>query len=270
MTKNVFQFRQFSVRHMASAMKVGTDGVLLGALATIEAPQRILDVGTGCGLIALILAQRTQSGEHSLQEDSPHAPARNEMSQTACVLVHAVEVDRPSANEARDNFALSPWADRLQIFPQRLQGFAATSSTDYDLIVCNPPFYDGSLPINPGRASARHVTSLTASDLLGAANQLLSDSGVLSVIVPYTRLAAYTAAAEAAELFLRRDVTIFPLPRRTPKRIVLEFAREPGPIRHERLVIQVAQHEFTADYRRLTSPFYLEQTFRRSKSSSTE
>jgi tRNA1(Val) A37 N6-methylase TrmN6 len=160
---NWFRFKQFTIRQEGAAMKVGTDGVLLGAWATVPVPgSRVLDVGSGTGLIALMLAQRTLD-----------------------VHVDALEIDPSSAEQALENFQASPWADRIACFQTSLQDYTPVSKFKYELIICNPPFFTSSLKTSSREKNlARHDDSLSLEDLLSCSTSLLTPTGTLSLVQP--------------------------------------------------------------------------------------
>lgn len=225
-------------------MKIGTDGVLLGAWANVENGHRLLDVGTGCGLIALMLAQRTE----------------RQMS-----IVDAIEVDALAAEQANDNVARSPWSTRVTVFPHALQRFvnhANTRSWQYDRIVCNPPFFQDSLPAESvNRSVARHADSLSRETLFGASGELLKPNGMLAIILPFDQLKKTHLLANGAGFHLCRQTSVRPLPGRPFKRVLLEFVHEACPTvkstLHDELTVEQIRHQFTDQYRRLTKDFHL-------------
>jgi len=228
-----FRFKQFRVHHDRSTMKVGTDAIALGAWAQCQQPNRILDVGTGCGLIALMLAQRF-----------PDA------------IVDAVEPDAPSAEQAGQNFADSPWSRRLRCRPSDIQQFHADSP--YDLMVCNPPFFHSG-PISPqsARAAARHAITLTGDDLVTVATRLLSASGSLGVVLPSESEPAAIASAQAAGLFPRHCCRIRGRAQSPIRRVLLQLTRESGACRRDELTIEHRRHEYTPAWAALTADFLL-------------
>lgn len=192
-----FTFRQFDIRQDRCAMKVGTDGVLLGAWA--RGGHRILDIGTGTGLVAMMMAQRF---------DGAHAVA--------------VEIDADAAEQARDNIARSAFAGRIDVCQTSIQQFS--DDEGFDCIVSNPPFFTGSLK-NPDsqRATARHADTLPYRDLFAAVKRLLADGGEFSAVIPADRLAEFTAAAYMAHLAMSRRCAIRTTPRKQPKRYLVAF-----------------------------------------------
>lgn len=232
-----FRFKQFAIEQSRSAMKVGTDGVLLGAWADLTpTDQRILDIGCGTGLIALMAAQRTSEWEASIV---------------------GVEIDPESSLDALDNVASSPWAKRIAIVNSPIQGFRAEEGL-FDHILSNPPYFINSLTSPCGaRTTARHTTSLSFEELTQAAARLLTPQGRLSLVLPFGALADITLAAIRAGLFLTRRCDVSSKEGNTPLRILLQFERTPQPTTHTSLAIHTPDGNFTDDYKTLTKEFYL-------------
>lgn len=245
-----FRFKQFTVANERSAMKVGTDGVLLGAWVRLRGKeQHILDVGTGTGVIALMLAQRTS------QSDETQAQA---------ATIIGIDIDRPSAEEAAANFKASPWAGRMAAFAGDFRGLGTDPSHPlkylafpYDLIVSNPPYFVDALKApDPRRNDARHADSLTYADLVANAVRNLAPDGRLALILPADAAARFAAEASACGLHLRRRTDVFTLAGTSPTRTLLEFSRTSAPLEETTLAIQDAAG-FTDEYRTLTREFYL-------------
>ena len=233
---SVFRFRQFSVKNEAAAMKVGTDGVLLGAAAGISGGERrILDVGTGTGLIALMLAQRCP-----------------------CAEITAIDIDSGAAAEATGNFAISPWADRLGAECTALSAFKPASK--FDLIISNPPYYDLSLR-NPDRraALARHSESLSYRELCDFASEHLSPEGRLSMILPAAVGRDLLRAAVSFGLYPLRIIKIRTVPTKPVSRIIAEFspAGSGSQAEEEELVLLLRDGSKSPEYEALTKEFYL-------------
>ncbi|WP_270776941.1 tRNA1(Val) (adenine(37)-N6)-methyltransferase [Segatella buccae] len=231
-----FRFRQFSVRHDRCAMKVGTDGVLLGAWA--PGGRSILDIGTGTGLIALMMAQRFPEAH-----------------------VTGIDIDGDAALQARENAADSPFGPRIEVAHSSLAGFVAAASPplSFDSIVCNPPFFLHSLK-NPDarRSVARHADSLPFADLFRGVAALLAPSGVFSAIVPAEVFEAFTAEASIAGLFVSRLTRVRTTPRKPPKRSLVAFSRlRPDTLAEEECVMSRADGSRSEWYRWLTAEFYL-------------
>jgi tRNA1Val (adenine37-N6)-methyltransferase len=230
---NWFEFKQFRIEQQKAAMKVGTDGVLLGAWTRVDDCPRILDIGTGTGLIALMLAQRSNA------------------------RIDAVEIDKLACEEAEFNFVQSPWNDRLKVFNTDFQVFANSPFEPYDLIVSNPPFFVNSLKTqNAALSVARHNDVLTFDQLVTNARKLLSNTGRLCVILPFTSCDEFRGCARLAGFYLRQQTQVIPKFGRIPKRVLLEFTVQPGyPINNE-LVILDEGGNYTGDYKTLTAPYY--------------
>jgi tRNA1Val (adenine37-N6)-methyltransferase len=235
MKKSIFQFKQFSIIQEKSAQKVGTDGVLLGALAKGEQATSILDVGTGTGLIAIMLAQRFTA------------------------TIEAVEIDLEAASEAAENAKNCPWNNRIRIIHSSFQEFANNCGITYQLIVSNPPYFQNSLKSeNSIKNLARHNDSLTTTELLEGIKKLLSHDGIFQIIVPSENYTAVLAEALSVGLFCNERVWIKPTPEKNPKRVVLAFSWVQNEVNEYSLVIeQGGRHQYSEEYKRLTNGFYL-------------
>ena len=225
-------------------MKVGTDGVLLGAWADVAGVKNILDIGTGTGLIALMLAQRSNA------------------------IICGIEIDESAAMQSVENVNNSPWPERVNIEAVSLQDFVKKSAPNrFDLIVSNPPYFNNSMK-NPNtlRSLARHTDSLNHSDLIDAAYYLLSDIGRLSVILPVSEGTAFIHQAEIAGLFCLRKTGVIPRPHAPEKRLLLEFSRTKRICEQNTLLIETGKrHEYSDEFKKLTEDFYLEPKFKMSK-----
>jgi tRNA1Val (adenine37-N6)-methyltransferase len=230
----MFRFKQFTVCDERSAMKIGTDGVLLGAWADIEGDSRILDVGTGTGLIALMLAQRNASAE-----------------------IVGVDISHEAIEEARDNFLNSPWAKRLSVTEGDVCSFE--SNEKFDHIVSNPPYFVDSLHSPDAvRAMARHADTLPYEALVSAAERLLMPGGRLSVVLPTECAAAFRRVA-FERVWLSRITDVITREGEAPKRTLMEFQLSDKPLMPcaDSLTIQAKDGSYTTEYRHLTAEFYL-------------
>jgi tRNA1Val (adenine37-N6)-methyltransferase len=238
MSHRSFAFKQFTIRQAKCAMKVGTDAVLLGAWAKTYGVRRILDIGTGTGVIALMLAQRCGGA------------------------IDAVEIDEDSVQEARENVKASPWPDRVHLHHMSLQDFAKLQDEHYELIVSNPPYFNDSLPATEeSRTRARHTVLLPFSDLVECAAKLLAKDGRFCVILPPREGEQFRALAQAKGLHLTRLTRVKTTPEKTEKRWLMQFAFTPKPqMSDSTLIIEEdnlnAQH-YTQEYRELTKEYYL-------------
>jgi tRNA1Val (adenine37-N6)-methyltransferase len=237
MTDPCFNFKQFTVRHEKCAMKVGTDGVLLGAWTDVVGVKHALDVGTGTGLIALMLAQRSDA------------------------RIDAVEIDEQAFYQAQENVAASPWSDRITLCHISFQQYAAREhGKKYDLIVSNPPYYSNSLkPSSKPMAQARHDTSLTLEALIFHARALMSPEGRISLIIPSDVAARLIDLAFVYGLYPRRHLYIRPKAGKAISRCLIELTCKCVPETNESTlsILQDTSGEFTAAYRELTRAFYL-------------
>ena len=234
---SIFQFKQFAVNQDQCAMKIGTDGVLLGAWVPIDnCPNSILDIGTGTGIIALMLAQRCDAQQ-----------------------IDALEIDENAYEQAVDNFESSPWSDRLFCFHAGLDEFVEEPEDEYDLIVSNPPFYtEDYFSNNEQRDLARFADAMPFEDLIEAADLLLSENGIFSVIIPFKEEASFIALAEKYELYPIKITRVKGTPTTEIKRSLLAFKRFELPVLlANELIIETARHQYTPEYMELTKDFYL-------------
>jgi tRNA1Val (adenine37-N6)-methyltransferase len=233
----VFKFKQFSIEQDRCAMKIGTDGVLLGAWAPIENnPFSVLDIGTGTGIIALMLSQRSYAQQ-----------------------IDALEIDEDAYEQAVDNFENSPWSDRLFCFHAGLDEFVEEPEDEYDLIVSNPPFYtDDYKTENEQRDLARFADAMPFEDLVEAAGLLLSENGVFAIIIPFKEENNFIALAKEYELYPIKITRVKGTPTTEIKRSLLAFSRnENTPLLTDELIIETARHIYTPEYIELTKDFYL-------------
>ena len=234
MSNNYFRFKQFLIQQDRCAMKVGTDGVLLGAWVKIEGAKSILDIGTGSGLIALMLAQRSD-----------------------CVI-HGIEIEKNAAQQANENAAKSPWRNRISIFNQSLQDFRSTTNR-YDLIVSNPPYFERSmLAPDQNRSVARHNHFLTQQELLDGVKKLLRPHGRLALILPFEGYRGFRELALSSGFFEIRNMSVKPTPEKPANRVLGEFADIPGRTDPSEIVIEkYGRHGYSEEYIDLTKYFYL-------------
>ena len=232
-----FQFKQFSLEQDRCAMKIGTDGVLLGAWTPIENnPFSILDIGAGTGVIALMLAQRSNAEQ-----------------------IDALEIDEEAYEQSVDNFENSPWSDRLFCFHAGLDEFVEEPEDEYDLIVSNPPFYtDDYKSDNEQRDLARFADAMPFEDLIEAADLLLSENGIFAVIIPFKEEENFLALAAAYELFPLKITRVKGTPTTEIKRSLLAFSRnEKNDFPIDDLIFETSRHQYTPEYIELTKDFYL-------------
>lgn len=241
MPNDYFQFKQFLVRQGRSAFKVGTDGVLLGAWTRLENVRSILDVGTGTGLIALMLAQRTATSKVDTD-----------------VRIVALEIDTESCEQAIDNVRLSPW--KIEVVNQAFQDFCVSGTAMFDLIVSNPPFFSDSWkPDKREKEISRHDTLLGLKELVLGVGELLTKEGRFCVILPVEESNKLQKLAGENGIHLHAICRVSPTINLPAKRHLLEFRRNPAErIQESGLVIEKdTRHDFTDEYRELTRDFYL-------------
>ena len=252
--KQSFTFKQFEVRQERCAMKVGTDGVLLGAWARVGHCCHILDMGTGTGLVALMAAQRSSAD------------------------IVAIDLDADAVAQAAENVAASPWSNRIQVLesdarelPQWIMDNRewimknsqhnhpeANCPLSFDAILCNPPFFENSLKCpDSARTMARHTDTLSFDELARSASRLLAPDGELSVVIPYDRARDMTISAACCGLFATRQTVVVPVEGGKPKRILMAFTRDGAAHSVETLYIQDAERCYTPEYISLVEDFYL-------------
>lgn len=232
-----FSFKQFTVQQDKCAMKVGTDGVLLGAWAPVgHHPYAVLDIGAGTGVIALMIAQRS----HAEQID-------------------AMEIDDDAYEQCVENFEASPWADRLFCYHAGLDEFMEEPEDEYDLIVSNPPFYSEDYKSGDDkRDTARFTDALPFKYLAEAASLLLSDTGIFAVIIPFKEEDNFIALSKENELYPVKITRVKGTPLTEIKRSLIAFSRNENAVATiNELVIETARHEYTPEYINLTKDFYL-------------
>lgn len=229
-----FQFKQFTIAHDRCAMKVGTDGVLVGAWAELPATGKVLDIGTGSGLIALMAAQRSPG-----------------------IQVTGIDIVGEAVEQARENVAASPFLSRVEVRLQSLQELAATSER-FDAIVCNPPFFEESLlPPEANRSLARHVQSLSFESLVAGTATLLREDGSFSTILPTSAFDRFRQLCVIKGLFLKRYRTVQGTARKAPKRVLATFCRQLCSWEEENPLILNDNGGRSCDYAALTGDFYL-------------
>jgi tRNA1Val (adenine37-N6)-methyltransferase len=237
MPNSFFKFKQFTIQQNGSAMKVGTDGVLLGAWTTVEKSKRILDVGTGSGLIAIMLAQRTCSD----------------------VQIDAVEIDHFAYLQSIENIKACPWKNRINCIHQSFQDFSNHNQEKYDVIVSNPPYFlNGLKAKTESRSAARNADYLPFKDLLNGAMKLLNPEGVLSVVLPIEEGNYFMNLAHKIGFYLKRKFQVLPNPGKPAKRYLLEFSLQKCSVKEEELIVENGQrHVYSSEYVELTKDFYL-------------
>ena len=246
MPNKPFVFKQFSVEQDRCAMKIGTDGILLGAWANLKDPYSILDIGAGTGIIGLMMAQRSNAG-----------------------LIDALEIDEDAYEQCVDNFENSNWGDRLFCYHASLDEFAEEMQEEekYDLIISNPPFHEPPLPvafppeeenlISNSRKIARFYDALPFEELAESASKLLSDEGEFAVILPFSDEVNFLKIAKNYNLFPNRITRVRGMENTPLKRSLLQLSFFEGKILESELTIEISRHQYTEEYTDLVKDFYL-------------
>lgn len=236
MSNKPFQFKEFTIQQDKTAMKVGTDGVLLGAWAQLK-PEcfSVLDIGAGTGLIALMLAQKSNAE-----------------------VIDAIELNDEAYEQTVENFEQSDWGDRLFCYHASLQEFVDEIDDEYDLIISNPPFYTSTYKeISEERAMARHTESLTYEDLLAGTSKLLSEIGSCAFIIPFSEEENFLKIASENKLFPNRITRVKGTESSVIKRSLLQLSFQENEIETNELVIEIERHKYTQDYIDLVQDYYL-------------
>jgi tRNA1Val (adenine37-N6)-methyltransferase len=233
MANNYFSFKQFTIYQDKSVFKVGTDGVLLGAVTDITGVRSILDIGSGTGLISIMLAQRSDAA------------------------ITTIEPDLESYIQTTENVSRCNWNNRIKVEHTDLQKFNPALG-NFDLIITNPPYFSGSLKSpDPRKSATRHNDSLTSVELIENVVKLLNDEGRFQLIMPYAEGNIFIAGANKYGLYCNNILKIRPLPNSEIRRLILTFSRIRKKPVEKFLTIEHGRHQFTEDYINLTKDFYL-------------
>lgn len=238
MSNPYFRFKEFIVYHDKCAMKVGTDGVLLGAWVDLKEVNSALDIGTGSGLISLMLAQRSES-----------------------LHIDAVEIDDSAYKQAKENVERSAFSDRICPVLCDFQSFGKrVPLKKYDLIVSNPPYFSDSLkPSVSERKTARHTDTLSMGELIGNTAGLLTPNGKFNLIYPTDCLDEIIEKGRNYNLFVSRICHVLPRKNLPSKRVLIEMGFLHKPTEETKLIIEIDRHVYTPEFRSLTKDFYLEK-----------
>jgi len=230
-----FQFKKFTIYHDRCAMKVGTDGVLLGAWVNVTGMEKVLDVGTGTGLVALMMAQRNSN-----------------------LSIDAIDIDTEAIGQAKENVKNSPFQDQIKCYSQSLQDFSVNCNQKYDLIVSNPPYFVQSLksPENT-RTLARHTDSLPIGEFIKISSGMLSVQGRIALVYPHNETGKILSFAEENGLYVSEQVNVFPKPDSLPKRILIELVKEQVPMEESSLTIEKDRHIYSDEFVELVKNYYL-------------
>jgi tRNA1Val (adenine37-N6)-methyltransferase len=234
MANTYFQFKQFTVHQDKCGMKVCTDSCILGAYTTFENPSKILDIGTGTGLLSLMLAQKYNC------------------------KVDAVEIDKTAHEQAKENFLSSPWSGRLNVYNERIQDFEQKSFVKYDLIVCNPPFFEDHLksPLK-SKTIALHNDELSFKDLVKSVKELLSDKGLFYILLPEYQSSLFELLALKNFLFPVKKLTIRNSEKGPVFRVITAFAPNKYEFDFEEIIIKESNGDYSSDFKNLLRDYYL-------------
>ncbi len=236
MANDYFRFKKFLVIQDKATFKVGTDSVLLGSWSDVSLADRVLDIGTGTGLLAIMIAQRCSAS------------------------ITGIEIDGPSFRQACENAGGSPWSERINILHTSMQEYTGSCPGYFDLIICNPPFFTGSLKSgNAARDMARHDTTLSLKDLAEGAGRMLAPKGRICLVMPADRYLDSISAFAGEDLFPHRELIVKPTLTMPAGRCLFEFRKEkPRQISRAEIVVERSErHDYTDEYRQLTGEFYL-------------
>lgn len=229
-----FQFKQFSVEDNLSTMKVGTDAVLLGAWTEIKNAENILEIGTGSGVISLMLAQRSEG------------------------QIEAIDIDRDSVDQAKENFKNSSWNKRMSASHFSLKDFIKESKNKYNLIVSNPPFFIDSLNSpDKNKTRSKHTNELSYSDLVHGLIHFLSPKGRACLILPHTESKSFINLARIENLYLNKQLLIKPKKNKLANRALMEFSFINTAIEVSNIYLREEDNSFSADYKKLCEDYYL-------------
>lgn len=235
MSADRFEFKQFTINQSRCAMKVGTDAVLLGAWIQIEGAESILDIGTGTGVIALMMAQK------------------------GTAMITAIDIDASACEQSKENISNSPWPDRIKVLNKSLQQFTINNQHKFDLIVSNPPYFvDAYKSLEEARNQARHADQLPFNEFINCAKLLLHEKGKICIILPTRESIKFRELAAANQLYLTRIMHIKTTEYKDEKRQMLQFELINKKLVDETLVIeQDERHNYSKEYKELTKDFYL-------------
>jgi tRNA1Val (adenine37-N6)-methyltransferase len=235
MSADRFEFKQFTINQSRCAMKVGTDAVLLGAWIQIEGAESILDIGTGTGVIALMMAQKSTA------------------------MITAIDIDASACEQSKENIGNSPWPNRIKVLNESLQQFTINNQHKFDLIVSNPPYFvDAYKSLEEARNQARHADQLPFNEFINCAKLLLHEKGKICIILPTRESIKFRELAAANQLYLTRIMHIKTTEYKDEKRQMLQFELINKKLVDETLVIeQDERHNYSKEYKELTKDFYL-------------
>ena len=234
MSESTFRFKQFTVQQDKCAMKVGTDAVLLGSWTNPEFAKHILDIGTGTGIIALMLAQKSTAE------------------------IDAIDIDESAYQQAKENFNTSLWRERMHVYHESFQDFSEKSKKKYDLVVSNPPyFHDASKPCEESRMNARHNEQLCFDELISGVKKILSEEGQFYVILPSKEGLEFMDLSQSKGLFCHELFRVKTKADKVEKRLMMKFGFQFQLLINHEIVIQEEDNRFTDDYVELTREYFI-------------
>ena len=237
MPHQAFQFKQFSVKQDKSAMKIGTDSILLGSWTNINhKPNTVLDIGAGTGILSLMMAQGSTNSN----------------------IIDAVEINENAYEQCVENFEDSQWADRLFCYHASLEEFANEINDTYDLIICNPPFYSENSKIeNTERSLARFQAFMPFEVLIKSVVKLLSKKGSFNLILPQSESEKFITLAKDNYMYINKITYVKGTPNTKIKRCLMSFSFLKSPIQKNTIIIEISRHNYTEEYKKMTQDFYL-------------
>ncbi len=234
MNEKPFKFKKFILYHQQSTLKVGTDAILLGAWANIEKADKILEIGCGCGIITLMLAQRTKAD------------------------IDAIEIDFNSTEEAKRNVEISEWKNRINIENISFQEFIKDKNNIYDLIVSNPPYFNNSLKSNDlNKNLAKHNDSLSYNELAFGISKLLKPNGKASIILSISESEIFKAIALKNGLYCNLEMEVFPKTGLKSNRLLMQFEKQKLKYERKSITVLDVNNNYTTDFINLCKDFYL-------------
>ena len=236
MDQRPFFFKRFALFHHRSTMKIGTDAILLGRWVEVNGDDEVLDIGTGCGLLPLMLAQK------------------------GIKSADAVEIDHDSFEEAAQNFSNSAWKSRLFAVNDDIKHYAEICTKKYDLVVSNPPFFFGdNIPEKEKKGLARHTNTLSYNDLLISVKKLLKPDGRFALVLPARESLTFLKEAENQGFFLKKEMKIVPIEGKEPNRINMQLVvNQVDKVESETFVLRHPDHSFTKEYKEFLKDYYLD------------